>query len=64
MPHAPGSNSAEGATLTCAKQNPSTLLHPVLGPRELLSLKISIQPRETNPDNIPSFQYSINTGKR
>lgn len=63
MPHAPGSSSGEGATFTCAEQNPSTLLHPFLEARELLNLKISIQPRKTNPDNTPLFQYSINTGK-
>lgn len=63
MPHAPDNSSGAGATLTCAKQNPFALLHPVLGPRVLLNLKVSIQPRETNPDTTPSFQYSINTGK-
>ena len=55
MPHAPDNSSGEGATLTCVKQNPSALLHPVLGPRELLNLKIRIQPRETNPDNARHF---------
>lgn len=55
MPHAPDNSSREAATHTRAKQNPSALLHPVLGPRELLNLKISTQPRETNPDNTRHF---------
>lgn len=64
VPHAPDNSSGAGATPPCAKQNPSPLLQPVLGPRALLNLEISIQPRETNPDNAPPFQYSVNTGKR
>lgn len=53
MPHAPDNSSGAGAALAWAKQNPTPVLQPVLGPRVLLNLKISIQPRETNPDNTP-----------